>query len=153
MSILCNSKIQNLIWNFSVVETGHCLLKSFPHPSFSVIIGVCFVFLVFLEPHMWHMEVPRLAVKSELQLPAYATATASQDPSRVCTYTTAHGNTGSLTHWARPGIKPASSWTLVGFVSAEPRLELPIIGVLSTWPAGLQCPVSLAVSSDHVAEF
>ena len=30
------------------------------------------------------MEVPKLGVKSELQLPAYATATAMQDPSRVC---------------------------------------------------------------------
>ena len=33
------------------------------------------------------------------------------------TYPTAHGNVGSLTHWARPGIEPASSWILVGFVS------------------------------------
>ena len=30
------------------------------------------------------MEVPRLAVESELQLPAYATATAKLDPSHVC---------------------------------------------------------------------
>ena len=30
------------------------------------------------------MEVPRLGVQSELQLPAYATATAIQDPSRIC---------------------------------------------------------------------
>ena len=29
------------------------------------------------------------------------------------TYTTGHGNAGSLTHWAAPGIKPASSWTFV----------------------------------------
>ena len=29
----------------------------------------------------------------------------------------AHGNTGSLAHWARPGIKPMSSWILVGFVN------------------------------------
>ena len=29
------------------------------------------------------------------------------------TYTTAHGNAGSLTHWVGPGIKPASSWILV----------------------------------------
>ena len=40
------------------------------------------------------------------------------------TYTTALGNTGSLTHWARPGIKPATSWFLVGFVSAAPWQEL-----------------------------
>ena len=30
------------------------------------------------------MEVPRLEVKSELQLLAHATATATWDPSRVC---------------------------------------------------------------------
>ena len=30
------------------------------------------------------MEVPRLGVKSELQLLAYATATAMQDPSHIC---------------------------------------------------------------------
>ena len=41
------------------------------------------------------------------------------------TYSIAHGNTKSLTHWARPGIEPASSWILVSFVSAEPRWELP----------------------------
>ena len=29
------------------------------------------------------MEVPRLGVESELQLPAYITATAMQDPSRI----------------------------------------------------------------------
>ena len=39
------------------------------------------------------------------------------------TYTTAHGNTGSLTHCVRPGIEPATSWILVGFVSAEPRWD------------------------------
>ena len=38
--------------------------------------------------------------------------------------TTAHGNTRSLTHWARPGIKPASSWILVRFISAVPHREL-----------------------------
>ena len=33
----------------------------------------------------------------------------------VCNLHTAHGNAGSLTQWARPGIKPASSWLLVIF--------------------------------------
>ena len=31
-----------------------------------------------------HMEVPRLRVESDLQLPAYTTATATPDPSRIC---------------------------------------------------------------------
>ena len=42
------------------------------------------------------------------------------------TYTTAHGNAGSLTQWARPGIKPASSWMLIRFISTEPWQELSI---------------------------
>ena len=40
------------------------------------------------------------------------------------TYTKAHGNPGSLTHWARPGIEPVSSWILIGFVTTEPQWEL-----------------------------
>ena len=41
-----------------------------------------FFFFWLFGPHSQHMEVPRLGVKSELQLP---------------TYTTAYSNTGSLT--------------------------------------------------------
>ena len=36
-----------------------------------------------------------------------------------------HSSSRSLTHWARPGIKPTFSWILVGFVTAEPWQELP----------------------------
>ena len=37
-------------------------------------------FLGFLELHPRPMEAPRLGVESELQLPAYTTATATRDP-------------------------------------------------------------------------
>ena len=40
------------------------------------------------------------------------------------TYTRAHSNIRSLSQWARPGIKPASSWVLVGFITTEPQWEL-----------------------------
>ena len=43
-------------------------------------------------------------------------------------YTTANGNARFLTHWVRPGIKPASSWILVRFISNEPWQELPSAG-------------------------
>ena len=33
------------------------------------------------------------------------------------TYTTAHSKAGSLIHWARPRIKPATSWFLVRFIN------------------------------------
>ena len=37
-----------------------------------------FWLFVFLGPHPQHMEVPRLGVERELQLPAYTTATATE---------------------------------------------------------------------------
>ena len=43
-----------------------------------------FFFFVFFGPHPEHMEVPRQGVKLELQLSAYTTATATQDPSCIC---------------------------------------------------------------------
>ena len=48
------------------------------------------------------------------------------------TYTTAHGNIGPLTCWARPGIEPASSWILVRFISAGPWWERPPYWIFHT---------------------
>ena len=48
------------------------------------IIWVSFLFS-FLGSHLQHMEVYRVGVKLELQLPVYATATATPDPSHVFT--------------------------------------------------------------------
>ena len=52
----------------------------------------CFVYfiLVFLGLHLWHVEVPGLRVEAELQLLAYATATATPDPS--CVFDLHHGS-------------------------------------------------------------
>ena len=43
-----------------------------------------FFIFVFLGLHPQHMEVPTLGVELELQLPAYATATATWDLSHDC---------------------------------------------------------------------
>ena len=43
-----------------------------------------FFFFGLLGAYPPHMEVPRLGVESELQLLAYTTATAMQDPSQIC---------------------------------------------------------------------
>ena len=75
--------------------------------SISCYICIFFLFSFFLVS-LGHMEVPRLRVKLELQLP---------------TYTTAHGNTESSTR-VRSGIEPATSWLLVRFVSTAPQREL-----------------------------
>ena len=41
-------------------------------------------FFFILGPHLQHMEVTKVGVNSELQLPASATATAIPDPSHLC---------------------------------------------------------------------
>ena len=41
-------------------------------------------FFFFKWLNLWHIEVPRLGVKSELQPPTYTTATATPDVSRIC---------------------------------------------------------------------
>ena len=46
-----------------------------------------------------------------------STATQCQSQAASSTYTTVHGNAGSLTPWLRPGIKLTSSWIRVGFVT------------------------------------
>ena len=84
-----------------------------------------FLFFCFLEPHPWSTEVPRLGVKLELQLPAYAShSNAGSDPPLQPTLQL-RATLDSPIRWARPGIKPASSWILVGFVSIAPQWELP----------------------------
>ena len=51
----------------------------------SVFLFCLFLFLfLFLGPHLQHMEFPRLGIESELQLPAYTTAIAMPDMSRIC---------------------------------------------------------------------
>ena len=52
----------------------------------------------FLRPYLRHMEVPGLGVESELQVMAYTTATATQDPSHICDLRHSLCNAGSLTH-------------------------------------------------------
>ena len=96
-------------------------LKDCFHPK---IYFTFFFFFGFGGPHLQHMEIPRLGGESELQEPAYTTAIARQEPSHICDLHLS--NTGSLTHWSMSGIKPASSWILVGCVSAVPQRELPI---------------------------
>ena len=59
------------------------------------------------------MEVPRLGVK------LWPMPQPQQQGIRATSaiYTMSHSNTRSLNHWARPGIKPASSCILIGFIN------------------------------------
>ena len=106
----------------TILFCSHLLLTQ----SLAVFSSLClFFFSSFLGPYLQHMEVPRQRVKLELQLLAYATAIAMQDPSCICDLPAACSNSGSLNHWSRPGIKCTSSWIIVEFIVVEPQWELP----------------------------
>ena len=92
------------------------------------------------------MEVPRLGVEEELQLLTYITATAMWDLSHIC------GHTRSLAHRARSGIKPASSWILVGFATAEPQWEF-CNSLFKTSIRSSRCvPVEMNLTSNYEDE-
>ena len=62
-----------------------CLALKQPTPTKTHITSAVFSFLFgFLGSQLQHMEIPRLGAESELQLLACTIATATQDPSRVC---------------------------------------------------------------------
>ena len=83
--------------------------------NISVTFFFFFFFFCFLGLYPWLVEVSRLGVQMELQLPA--TATWIQTASATATYTAACGNARTLTHRMGPGIEPESAWMLVGFVT------------------------------------
>ena len=66
--------------------------------SFVRVLKDALFFFVCVGLHPRHMEVPRLGVKSELQLLAYATATATPDLSCICILHHSSCNAGFLTH-------------------------------------------------------
>ena len=61
-------------------------------------------FLFLFRAHLRHMEVSKLEVKSELQLPPTPRPQEHRIRAMPVTYTTAHSSARSRTHWARPGI-------------------------------------------------
>ena len=74
MFALYEEKTNTALIHCNLFKLGKLYLK----PSASL-----FLFLL-LGLHLQHMEVPRLWVELELQLPAIATTTAMQDPIHVC---------------------------------------------------------------------
>ena len=66
-----------------------------------------------------------LGVKSEVQLPAYATATATRNLSHICDLHHSSGQPQVLNPLSKLRDRTATSWFLLRFVFAAPRQELP----------------------------
>ena len=65
-----NTPKKSRVWSTTSLNIYICIENNFSNLIF---------YFCFLGPHPGHMEVPRLGVKWELQLPAYTTATAMPD--------------------------------------------------------------------------
>ena len=65
-----------------------------------------FFFFCSLGLHPQHMEVPRLGIKSELQLPAYTTAIATWDPSCIFDLYHSSWQRQISNHWQGQGLNP-----------------------------------------------
>ena len=77
-SIFCKEKLR------IKAESTKCLVEHIITPLKVFCLFFFFFWsFIFLELHPRHMEFPRLGVKLELLLLAYATAKATPDPSRV----------------------------------------------------------------------
>ena len=68
-----------------------------------------FYYLLFLQPNLWHVEVPRLEVELELQLWPMSQPRQHGIWAVSVNSTTACSKAGSLTHWARSEVKSSSS--------------------------------------------
>ena len=77
------------VWNATNKTWQYLSLKELDWERWKDTCTVCFhthtclcvlYLFFFLGPHWRHVEVPRLGVKAELQLPAYTTAMATPDP-------------------------------------------------------------------------
>ena len=94
--------------------------------GFFLLLVFWFVWFFFFS-FFFFLFRPTLAAYGGSQARGWITAVAAGWPmpqpqqcqiqAESATYSTAHGNARSLTHWARPRIEPASSWITVRFVN------------------------------------
>ena len=123
LKLLKESQTLDRLWKASIICSSIWKLGNQAQEILSTRFHLhCFYFILFiyLGLHLQHME------GSNQSCSCWPTPQSQQCQISVASvmYTIAHSNSGSSTHWARQGIKPSSSWILVGFITIEPQREL-----------------------------
>ena len=80
-------------------------------------VFLSFVVVVVVVAISWATPAAYGGSQARGWIGAVATGLRQSHSNASATYTTAHGNAGTLTHWARAGTEPETSWFLVGFVN------------------------------------
>ena len=88
-------------------------------------ISCLFVFLPFLGQLLQHMEVLRLGVESELQLPAHATAKALPVLIHICDLHNSSQQHGILNPLSEARDRTRILWILVGFINCRATMGTP----------------------------
>ena len=78
---------------------------------------IFFFFFFFKQPHLRQMKFLGWGSNWSYSCCLTPQPQPHQIQAASVTYTAAPWTTGSLTHWARPGTEPSSSWILVGFLT------------------------------------
>ena len=97
----------SILWLYLFIYFGNTTLSALE-------LYLLFLF-VFLWLNLWHMEVPRLGSNQSCSWWPMPQPHGIWGTPAI--YTTAHGNARSLTHWVWQGIRPSSSWILVGLIN------------------------------------
>ena len=86
------------------------LIQMYPSNVILSMSFFSFSFCLFRATYNKHMEVPRLGVELELELPVYTTATATPDMSWVCDLHHSSQKCQILNPLSEARIRPVSSW-------------------------------------------
>ena len=92
---------------------------------FILFFKIIIIISCFLEPCLQLMEVPRLGVKLELQLQAFATATAIRDPSHICS-----PHHRSQQHWIPNPLSKAGEQTCILMDTSQIPSHCATVGIL-----------------------
>ena len=105
-----------------------------------------FTFFCFLGPHLQHMEVLRRGWIGVAAVSLHHSHSNRGWELHLQPTPPAHGNAGSLTHWARSSIEAAFSWILAGFITTEPQRKLQMAKSLKIQ---FQIPVLIPASYEN----
>ena len=116
--LLSSLHLTSLVASSSLIRSSACSKLPPLNSSSEFFFSFCFIYLFiysfcFLGLHLWHMEVPRLGLNQSCSCWPVPQPQQRRIRATPVTYTAVHRDARSLTHWARLGIEPTSSWILV----------------------------------------